>query len=328
MVGRFLSAACVVATLAASPALAATVYLKSGGTMTVDAWRRVDGEIEISVGGGLMRIPEADVERIEGGTPATGDLPLARPPSPRGPGSRPAAPGGEGEVIRVAQRLARLASQVSQAMNEVLAGIARSGRGRGPSLEEATGSFHAQARAWRELRVPEALGEAHRQGVEVLEAFEQAALARDVQKMQAEALAMRFMLPALQLEASRAWGRQHPEVAGPQQARAAGEMIDVLERAERVVDHPTMPGPQRAEELERLSRRWDEIGQVVGGVCVHMLGCTPAVADLVGPHLAASSLLSMARSMAAAEDRRWGDDWRRQIREVRAEVEAAGRARP
>ena len=52
----------------AGTAAADVIHLVGGGTLQVDAWRDVGDAIEFTRLGGILRIPKADVVRIEGNT--------------------------------------------------------------------------------------------------------------------------------------------------------------------------------------------------------------------------------------------------------------------
>jgi hypothetical protein len=52
--------------VAASAARGDTIFLTSGSTIQVDAWRDTGDAVEFARGGGIIRIPKSDISRIEG----------------------------------------------------------------------------------------------------------------------------------------------------------------------------------------------------------------------------------------------------------------------
>src|SRR5262245_45637858 len=58
------------------------IHFKNGGTLEVQQSRLLGDEIEVSVGGGTMLIPRADVDRIERSLTSPGGLPSGSQPSP------------------------------------------------------------------------------------------------------------------------------------------------------------------------------------------------------------------------------------------------------
>jgi len=81
--------------LLASQAPAAIIHVTSGGTVEVRAWREVGDELEMVLDNGTMRIPKADVVRIEGPSlPAP--APSASPPASARPAPAPSAKGSPG----------------------------------------------------------------------------------------------------------------------------------------------------------------------------------------------------------------------------------------
>ena len=70
----------------ASPAAATVIRLTSGGLIEAQAWREVGDDLEVILEGGTLRVPKADVLRIDGPPPR----PVASPVPP--PAARPIAP--------------------------------------------------------------------------------------------------------------------------------------------------------------------------------------------------------------------------------------------
>lgn len=72
--------------LLVSPAAAAVIRLTGGGLIEAQAWREVGDELEVVLEGGILRVPKADVVRIDGPPPR----PVAPPTPP--PAARPIPP--------------------------------------------------------------------------------------------------------------------------------------------------------------------------------------------------------------------------------------------
>ena len=69
------------AMLVAAPAVRADIiYLTNGNTIQVDAWRDTGDAVEFARGGGIIRIPKTDINRIEG-TSQTKDLRMYSAPA-------------------------------------------------------------------------------------------------------------------------------------------------------------------------------------------------------------------------------------------------------
>ena len=134
----------------ASPVGAADVVrLRNGSTIEVDAWRDAGDAIEFSAGGGIVRIPKSEVERVEG-RPTRGDLPMY---------SAPAAPATAG--------LGRSAALTQ------MADLLRQGEGLTAQTvltpaEKAT-ALRRLAEAWQGLAVPDALRDVHAKGQQALQ---------------------------------------------------------------------------------------------------------------------------------------------------------------
>jgi HEAT repeat protein len=83
--------------LVASHAPAAVIHLTNGGAMEARTWREVGDELEMVLDGGTMRIPRADVVRIEGSALPAPAASASPPPAAR-PAPGPSAKGSPGAV--------------------------------------------------------------------------------------------------------------------------------------------------------------------------------------------------------------------------------------
>ena len=133
------------------------VRLKSGNAIEVDAWQDAGDAIEFSAGGGIVRIPKSEVERVEG-RPTRGDLPMY---------SAPAAPAPVGlDRSAVLKQMADLLRQGEGLTAQTVLTPA----------EKAT-ALRRLAEAWQGLAVPDALREVHAKGQQALQSAADAYLA-------------------------------------------------------------------------------------------------------------------------------------------------------
>jgi hypothetical protein len=139
----------VVSVALALSAAADTIRLRSGSTLTVDAWRDAGDAIEAAVGGGIVRIDKRDVERVEGRA-TRGDLQMYSAP----PGAA-AAPSDRAEALK---RMADLLKQGEGLAAQAILTAA-----------EKAAVFKRLAEAWAGLPVPDALREAHARGQQALQ---------------------------------------------------------------------------------------------------------------------------------------------------------------
>jgi len=135
------------------------VRLKSGNAIEVDAWRDAGDAIEFSAGGGIVRVPKSEVERVEG-RPTRGDLPMY---------SAPAAPAPAPAALDRPAALKQMADLLRQGEGLTAQTVL--------TPAEKAAALRRLAEAWQGLAVPDALREVHAGGQRALQSAADAYLA-------------------------------------------------------------------------------------------------------------------------------------------------------
>jgi hypothetical protein len=147
----------------AGPAAADIIHLVGGGTLQVDAWRDVGDAIEFTRSGGILRIPKADVVRVEGNTVLKDLRMYSAPASLSGSDFRLS-----GDRAAALKGLAEFLAQGAGLFGQTVL-----------SAQAKAEAFERLGRQWRQLEVPEALREAHERGQAALQQAAEAYAAED-----------------------------------------------------------------------------------------------------------------------------------------------------
>jgi hypothetical protein len=128
-----------------SAARADVIHLTSGNAVQVDAWRDAGDAIEFTRGGGLVRIPKSDIQRVEG-TTRSNDLRMYSAPESAGSAIARAGASAPAAAREMAQLLREGEALFTQTVLDAPA--------------KAT-AFRRLVEKWRGLEVPEPLRDAH-----------------------------------------------------------------------------------------------------------------------------------------------------------------------
>jgi hypothetical protein len=125
------------------PALvhADVIHLKNGNRLEVEGWKDVGDAVEFMMGGGIIRISKAEIQKIDG-RPARGDFRMYT-------SGVSTSTGGSAEAGTVVTRMTDLLKQGEALFGQSL-----------PAGEKAT-AFLQLGEQWRGLEVPENAKEAH-----------------------------------------------------------------------------------------------------------------------------------------------------------------------
>jgi hypothetical protein len=129
------------------PALvhADVIHLKNGNRLEVEGWKDAGDAIEFMMGGGIIRISKAEIQKIDG-RPARGDFRMYTS----------GVSTSTGAVAEPGAALTQMADLLKQ-------GEALFGQG-AMSTSEKAGAFRRLGEQWRGLDVPETAREAHSRG--------------------------------------------------------------------------------------------------------------------------------------------------------------------
>ena len=142
-------------------ASADVIHLTNGGTIEVEAWRDVGDAIEFARGGGIIRIPKAEIAKIDGSTTRSDLRMYSAPPSV-------GASTTGGDRVAVAKEMTDLLAQGAAMFAQTVLSSAEKARG-----------FRKLGDTWRGLTAPEPLRDAHARGQEVFEMAAEAYTADD-----------------------------------------------------------------------------------------------------------------------------------------------------
>ncbi|MBI4012262.1 MAG: hypothetical protein HY359_08155 [Candidatus Rokubacteria bacterium] len=129
--------------LAPLPARADVIHLKNGNALQVEGWRDVGDAIEFMMGGGIVRISKAEVQKIDG-KPSRGDFLMY-------------SSGVTAAIVPMDEKTA-----VTQMTDLLKQGEALFGQT--VSFPEKAGAFRRLAEQWRGFEVPEPLRPTHARG--------------------------------------------------------------------------------------------------------------------------------------------------------------------
>jgi hypothetical protein len=136
--GRGLAAVVGLMTMAvvAPAARGDTIFLTSGSTIQVDAWRDTGDAVEFARGGGIIRIPKSDISRIEG-TSQSRDLRMYSAPA-------------SATVVPTANNSAAAVRGMSEVLKEGEALFAQTVL----DAQSKASAFRRLGEKWRALEVP------------------------------------------------------------------------------------------------------------------------------------------------------------------------------
>jgi hypothetical protein len=154
--GLALLAACVIGGALASRARADVIHLTNGGTIQADAWRDAGDAIEFARGGGIIRIPKGDIQRIEGNT-RTDDLRMRSAP----PGATVPATA-SGALAAAREMVSLLKEGEALFMQTVL------------DAQAKASAFRRLVEKWRALEAPDSLRDVRDRGERALQVSSEA----------------------------------------------------------------------------------------------------------------------------------------------------------
>lgn len=155
---RLVAGAGLLVAATAVTARADVIHLRGGGTIQIDAWRDVGDAVEVTRGGGIIRILKTDISRIEGSN-QTPDLRMySAPPS--------------ATVVPTASSPSAAARVMSQVLKEGEALFTQTVL----DAQAKVSAFRRLTEKWRGLEVPSNLQDLHGRAARALqlstEAFE------------------------------------------------------------------------------------------------------------------------------------------------------------
>ncbi len=158
---------------AAGAAGADVIHLKNGNRLEVEGWKDAGDAIEFAMGGGVIRISKAEVQKIEG-RPTRGDFRMYT----SGVSSSTGAADQQAAVTRMRELLTQGEGLFGQTVL---------------SASEKAGAFRRLGEQWRGLEVPDAVRDVHARGDAAIqmavEAFSGDATAPDARERAARAKA-------------------------------------------------------------------------------------------------------------------------------------------
>ena len=125
------------------------IHLTNGRAIEVEAWQDAGDAIEFAMGGGIIRISKAEVQKIDG-TPTRAGLKMYSAP--------PSAATSSLDTSASVKQMADLLKQGEGLFAQTIL-----------SPAEKAGAFRRLSYKWREFEVPEALQEAHGRGLRALQ---------------------------------------------------------------------------------------------------------------------------------------------------------------